>query len=118
MYSFQKRTFRATRILNGSWDHQHSKYGSNAESAQADSNQGCTRTGVVFRPLYHRYYTIVKKKGRIYTTLTGRLLRHFFFHFHQYATDAAKLALNALRFRIILSSIGVWGALLKLSSMN
>ena len=61
---------------------------------------------------------LLKKKGRIYTTLTGRLLRHFFFHFHQYATDAAKLALNALRFRIILSSIGVWGALLKLSSMN
>ena len=40
--------------------------GSNVESAQADSNQGLTKTGAATRPLYHRYCTIVKKWAYMY----------------------------------------------------
>jgi hypothetical protein len=63
-----------TRIPNDGWDNQHSKSGSNAKSAQADLNEGCTRTGAASKPLYHRYCTIVEKWACIYT-LNGTPLK-------------------------------------------
>ena len=75
-YSFQKREFRPSRIPNESWGLQLSKSGSNAESAEADLNQGYDRTVTSARPLYHSSLI----NGPIYRSLTGRQLIYLIFN--------------------------------------